>query len=128
MALDYRKHLCGDDPSERKTGCRKERAKLRFGAFATADHQHEQFHKTDGTGGRINDAFDQKEDPTWTDDAARVAKDFGVFVVRPIVNDALHQVGVGTLGHGVEETTAGDLTAGGHIACQDIGSTGHDLW
>ncbi|SRR6266852_1777754 len=40
MALDQRGRLCWDDASEREMGGCKERAEIRFGAFATADHQH----------------------------------------------------------------------------------------
>src|ERR1019366_7798130 len=48
MALDQRRRLGRNYAGERETGGRKERAEVRFGTFTTADHEHQQFHNSDG--------------------------------------------------------------------------------
>ena len=53
----------------------KERAKVRFGAFATADYQHKQVNETGGAGSGIHYTFDEKEGAVRTDGPARVAED-----------------------------------------------------
>ena len=127
MALDQRGRLCWDDAGGREAGGCEERMEIAFCAFATADHQHQQIHKTRGAVGRIHDAVDKQERPVRTDGAARVAKDSEGVVVGPIVNNALQNVGVGTFGHGVEEIASRDLTSCGDIARQNLGSVGDDL-
>ena len=72
---------------KRKTGGIKERAKVRFGSFATADYQHKQVHETGGAVGGIHYIFDEKEGAVRTDGRASVAGDSGSIVVRPIVKD-----------------------------------------
>jgi hypothetical protein len=74
-ALDQPGHLCWDDARERETGRRDERTETTFGALATADHEHQQFHDTNGAGTRVNYAFDEKENPAPTDSATRIAED-----------------------------------------------------
>ena len=87
MALDKPRHFCRDNVGERKTGGVKERAKVRFGSFATADYQHKQVHETGGAVGEIHYIFDEKEGAVRTDGRASVAEDSGSIVVRPIVKD-----------------------------------------
>lgn len=65
----------------------KERAKVRFRAFATADYQHKQVNETGGTVGGIHYIFDEKEGAFRTDGRACVEEDFEGIVVRPIVKD-----------------------------------------
>src|ERR1035441_2344575 len=84
MALDQRRRLGRNYAGERETGGRKERAEVRFGTFTTTNHEHQQFHNSDGAGGRINDFFDEKEGSVRTHGTARVAKDFGRNVLLPI--------------------------------------------
>jgi hypothetical protein len=105
----------------------KERAKVRFCAFAAADHQHQQVNETDGAGGGIGYIFDEKERAVRTDGPARVAEDSDGIVVRPIVKDTFQQVSIGTCGHGVEEVATHDLRARTGIAAQNLGSACYDL-
>lgn len=78
-------------------------------------------------GGRISDSFHEKEGSVETHDAAGVAKNSRGIDVWPVVNDALHQVTVRTLGYGVEEITTHNLTAYRDFAGQNLGRAGHHL-
>jgi hypothetical protein len=87
-ALDQHGRLCWDYARECETGGREERTETTFGALATADQEHQQFHDTNGAGSRVNHTFDEKENPARTDCAPRIAEDSGGVVVRPIVDEA----------------------------------------
>jgi hypothetical protein len=78
-------------------------------------------------GGRISDSCHEKEGFVKTHDAAGVAKNSRGIDVWPVVNDALHQVNVRTLGYGVEEITPHNLTACRDFAGQNLGRAGHHL-
>ena len=74
MALDKPRRFCRDNAGERKTGGIKERAKVRFGSFATADYQHKQVHETGGAVGGIHYIFDEKEGAARTDVRSRLGR------------------------------------------------------
>jgi hypothetical protein len=64
----------------------------------------------------------QGESTARRDDAPDILKDLDGVVIRPVVNDTLHQIGTGPFGYGVEEATTHDLTACSDIARQDRGA------
>jgi len=78
-------------------------------------------------GARIRDSFHEKEGSVKTNDAAGIAKNSRGTDVWPVVNDALHQVNIRTLGYGVEEITTHNLTACCDFVGQNLGRAGHHL-
>jgi hypothetical protein len=104
--------------------CQK-RPEICFCSFAAADRQHEHIHKTSRTSCGVSKAFYKKKGTVRRNGVSNASENLHGIVIRPIMNDALQQVGIGPFGHRVEEAPAHNLAARGDFAAQNLRCPGH---
>src|SRR5947207_1382002 len=104
---------CWKDSRDTESGGGVKRFPFRIAALAASGHEHhghiEKLLRVGSVGG-TDDAVHHQQLPAGFQGAAAVSEDSYGALVIPIVDDVLHDVGVGARGHGFEEVSAHELT------------------
>src|SRR5207237_7224494 len=100
---------CWKDSGDTESGDVVKRFPFGFAPLAASEQEHHGHIKKlfrVVSVGRPDDAFHNQQLPAGFQGSAAVAEDFCGALIIPIVDDVLHDVGVGARWHGVEEISA----------------------